>query len=434
MADRRRRRSRVHGLVLAVPLIAVPLAHPSAQSRLRFEAWTVAPSLSVSATYDDNVFAVPADDPDRQSDVSIRISPQVSLIANTRRHAFSVSGGATIGRFLDRTDQNFADFNLGANGRWDVTRTFDITGSLSFAQSEQDQADPDRILVDEVAQQTTTINSFSGSIAASKRWQRSTATVSTDISRQTFEELEATVFDPGLGLTPVDTVDLNADRPRTRIANRARWRYTVTRRYNVFATATYTLTRFDENNQIIERGGLVNNIVDVREGDSQDFETLSVQFGNGFDFDQVVEGDVSIGVTRRFSDDEGDDDNLALSFNADLDWTLSPRTSLNVSGRQGFDPATGDAGGSALNTNLGLNLSYRLSPQISLGANADVSRRSRTGSDRTDNRIGAGLSASYNVNQYASLSARYSYEQRFSDEPEREFTRNRIILSVVGRY
>ena len=397
---------------------------------IRTETWNLFPSLSFTTLYDDNVFALPEGDERLESDVSFILSPRLTAEANTRRHALAVQAGASIGRFIEQSDQDFNDFDLGVSGRWDVDRTLAITAGFDFAQTREDQADPDRRIDERFRTETTTINTFNGNVAARKDWQRLFARARAGVNRRVFDELNATALVVGRPGPPRE-VNINADRDRTRVPLNFRLGYDFDRSYNGFVNVGYTLVRFDEPE--LNLAQLTPDLLLVSEGDEQDFESLSVRVGSGVDFDQLVSGDFAVGLERRFGNQEGDD--LGFSFDADLDWTLSPRSSLGVSGSQGFEPASGgDAGGSSLVTRLGLDLSYALTRQFSVAGNVDYRRDDRGGGGRTDDDITTGVSASYAINRYASLSASYQYRQRNSTDADREFERNRVFLTVTGRY
>lgn len=460
MVDRRRGgAARTRVLISAILSACVPLAQASAQTQtaggldqlgIRTERWNLFPSLSLSAIYDDNVFAVPDDSAFLESDVFFVLSPEVTAEANTRRHALAITAGAQIGRYTDLSDQDFNDFDVGLNGRWDISRTFDLGASFNFARTTEDQSDPDRTRVAAELFETTSIKTFSGGLVARQRWQRAFARARVGLRRQTFEELDGVVFaetSPGSGLfLPTgDTVNVNADRDRTDIPLDFRIGYDLDRDFDIFVGLAYRIVRFDEPEQFVLRetgfvpvnGQLVATpvIVDTVDGQSQDFETLGIQMGTAVDFDRLVTGEFAVGAQRRFEEADSGDDEFAFSFDADLDWTLSPRSSLGVSGSQGFEPATGGgSGGSSLVTRLGLDLSYALSRQFSLAGNVGYRRDNRTGGGRTDDEINAGVSASYAINRYASLSAGYQFRQRTSTDAAREFDRNRVFLTVTGRY
>ncbi len=440
-------------LVLSV-LLGVPVTQPLAQTQtaggfeqlgIRTETWNIFPSLGLSAVYDDNVFAVPDDSDFLESDISFVLTPQVTAVANTQRHAFSVFAGGSIGRFVEQTDQNFNNYNVGGSARWDLSRTLNVSSSFGFSQTREDQADPDRDLFDQVATETTNINSFSFDLSASKNWQRLFMNIGTGVQRTTFDELDATIFEivGPFAVRTDESFDINADRDRTRIPLNLRVGYDVDRDYSVFFNISYSNIIFDEPEQFVDTAtaivlpeGVPQQVITGQsEGDSQDFQTLGLGVGANVDFDQLVSGSVSVGVQQRFPEDDDDEDNISLSFDLGLDWTLSPRTSLNLGGSQGFEPATADdAGGSTLNTRLNADLSYALTRQTSLGANVAYGRRSGGDDDRTDDDITTGVSASYAINRYASVSASYQYRQRFSTDTDREFTRNLVFVSLVGQY
>jgi hypothetical protein len=453
MADRGRVGvGRVRNLAVFALLTGAPLAQPLAQTQtaggfeqlgIRTEMWNIFPSIGLSTQYNDNVFAVPDDEEPLEEDIIFVVSPRVVAEANTQRHALAVSAGASIGRYVEQTDQNFNDFDVGVSGRWDVSRTFDVSASFEFARAQEDQTDPDRSLDRALRTETTTIDNFSGNLVASKDWQRWFARARTGVVRRTFSELDATLFDPGTG-DPTGQVNVNADRDLYRIPFGVRVGYDVDRDYNVFLDINYTVVRYDENEQDLTfapflevRPGqppvVVNRPVDVTEGDDQDFENLSFRVGTGVDFDRLVSGDFAVGVDRRFGDQEGDE--LGFSFDANLDWTVSPRTSVNFTGSQGFEPATGgDAGGSSLKTRLGVDVNYALTRQVSLGGRVAYLRDDRSNGGRTDDDVTTGVSASYAINRYASIAAGYEYRQRTSTDADREFTRNLVFLTLTGQY
>jgi hypothetical protein len=416
----------VNIVVLSTAMLA-PIGQPLAQEvddldqlGIRTERWNIFPSLGFSTVYDDNVFAVPKDNALLEDDVSFILAPEVTFEANTQRHAFSLGAGAEIERYLDQTVLNRNDFFVDTAGRWDVSRTFDVAASFGFSRRQEDQTDPDRALIGVAARETTQVNRFAGGLAVSKNWQRTFARASADVRRTTFEALDLTLDD--------ETVDLNADRDRFRIPFNFRLGYEVDRDYDLFVNLGYTLVRYDEPEQILTATG-------VEEGPSQDFDTLSLLVGTDVDFDRLVTGEFAVGVERRFEDSELEDDEFGFSFAADLDWTLSPRTELAFRGSQGFEPATADgAGGSALVTRVALDLSYALSRQISLGGNFGYIRDDRGEDARTDNDFRGGVSASYAINRFASVSANYEYRQRNSTDAFREFERNLVFLTLTGRY
>jgi hypothetical protein len=418
------------GLAMAV----APVAQAPAQvvgglepTGLRTEQWTIFPVLALSVSYTDNVFAVPEDDDRSESDLIYSASPSVTAVANLRRHAFSLSAGTNFSRFQDAEDLNFNNFNVSASGVWEATRTFNVSSSLSFARTAEDQADPDRTTIEEARTQSTNIDTLDWNVTASKDWQRTFASASAGVQRRTSEELELATFPPGSG-----TIDLNADDDRWTIPLSARVGYDVGRNYDVFVNVGYRMVRFDEPEQILI--GPPGVVLGVTEGDSQDFDSASLRVGSGLDFDRLVTGEFSLGLEKTF-EDEGDDGELGFSFDADLAWTVTPRTTVSFTGSQGFEPTSGDdGGGTALRTRIGVDLGYSLTRQISLGSNLAYLRDDRSDEDRVDDDIEAGVSASYAVNRYAQVSASYSYRQRTSNDPTREFTRNSVVLSVVARY
>lgn len=452
-----------HLLVAAAPLALVVSGiakaqeiGPYEQRGLRTETWNLFPSLSVGVGYDDNVRSVPDDNFLKEGDLFVAVRPELRAETNTQRHGLFVSAFADIRRFADLDEQDSNDFGVSAGGTWDVTRTFSIDGNFSFDQTQEDTADPDRTFED--VTDPTTINRFSGNIVARKDWTRSFAVLRGGINARRFEELNASLFPTLNDLindTPQGTVDVNEGRDVNTFRTALRMGFRPARNYDLFTNIGYRANRYPDDDINLLRwgafapdlctpilqtgqaiGGITpDNCTSVQSATTDDrsdnFDVYNVSVGTSLDFDRLVTGEFSIGVEYRDNEDDEAEDGFGLAFDGDLDWSLSPRTNLNLSLSQGFEPTRT---GSSQVTDLGARLAYALTPSAQIGANAGYERDKRDDSDRTDDTFLGGVFASYAVNRHLSLGATYDYEQRNSTEDAREFTRNIVFFNVVGRY
>ncbi len=460
-ADDSHRWFRVGVAVLPLVMIASGMAAaqdlgPYEQRGLRTGTLNFFPSLSFDVGYNDNVRAVPDDSFLKEGDFVFVVSPELRAETNTQRHGLFLNAFASIGRFTDITEENFNDFGVTAGGTWDVTRTFAINANFSFAQTQDPATDPDRTL-DEVVEPST-INRFAGNIVARKDWARSFAILRFGVNARRFEELEASIFPTLNDLindTPQGTVDANQGRDVNTFRSAFRIGFSPSRNYDLFTSVGFRANRFPENDISFVRWGsfapdLCTPILQTGEtiagvtpancasvqsattADSSDnFDVYTLAIGTSVDFDRLVAGEFSIGVDYRDNEDPANEDGFGLAFNGDLDWTLSPRTSLNLSLAQGFEPTRS---GAAQVTDIGARLAYALTPSAQIGANAGYGRDDREDVDRTDNTFLGGVFASYAVNRYLTVGANYDYEQRDSTEAGRDFTRNVVFLNLVGRY
>lgn len=440
------------------------------QRGLRTGTFNIFTSLDLALGYNDNVLAAP-DDSAVSGDFLTVISPNVRVESNTRRHLLFLNLEADSGRYFDLDDQNYDDFAAEVGGRWDITRTVSLGADLRYDDDHESSDDPDRRAEQLVG--TTEIDRYRGDVFLRKEWRRGFVRLGTGFRRTEYDDVGADVFatPADLGsLTPSGRVNLNDGRDVSSFPTNLRIGYRAGRTYDLFMNLSYRATRYDRNDLRVVRAGSSGEPLalacsallasggpaELAPGDplnplpraatrddcsrvtgsstssrNRDFDTYRVLFGTDVDIERLVSGEFSAGFEYRTFEDPGTDAGLGFSFAADLDWILSPRTTLNVNGEQGFRP-TSDGG--TVGTDLGSSVVYALSRRAQVGANVLYERDDREETDRLDQTVTAGLFTSYSFNRYLTVGANYTYRQRFSNVATREFDQNRFFLTVRGRY
>lgn len=401
-------------IALAAAVGACPLAVVAQelgdfeQRGVRLGAVNVFSQLGLSTDWDDNVFAVPKDGISvgdqtvgRESDFIFVLTPQVSVESNTQRHAFFFNGEAAIGRYATFSSQDFNDWALETGGRWDVTRTFFINGAIGYDSGHESATDPDR----RTLVQTTLVNILRGNVALNKRWQRSFLRFNTWATSTKYEDVEFA------------GVNLNEGRDVNRINNALRLGYRAGRDYDVFVELRRSQADFDNT--------------PTRNRDQQSW---GARLGTAVDIDRLVEGEFAAGIERTTFDDGETPDEIAFSFEGGLDWQLTPTTVAAVAASQSVEPSSNVNTSGSLDTEVSLLLSRSLSRRLVVSADAGYEREDFLNSNRLDQTYTAGLGAQYSVNRYLSLRAAYDFETRNSTVAVREFARNLISFSVLGRY
>ena len=368
------------------------------QRGLRLGAFDLFSQLRFTGAYNDNVFAVPDGGlagVGKQSDYFLIVQPQMLLETNARRHRFYLLANGSLGRYDDFDERNFNDFTVETGGRWDASRTFSVNAFAAYDNLHTSVDDDDR----RRSLQARDYDRFRGGIGLSRDWTRSFARVNSGVSRVEYQDL-------------VDGTD------NTRWNNRVRIGYRLDRQYDVFVEGRHNLTRYD-------------NPPGARNRDQTNWALLT---GTSVDFDRVVAGEFAVGMQYTTFEDGVTSDQLGFSFTGGLDFVLTPRTSLGFNASQAVEPSDAVGASGRNTTRLGLSLGPTLSRHVRLGANASYNRLDFLGISRLDETYGAGVSASYNVNRYVSVSASYSHTQRMSDETFREYTQNQVFLTLQGRY
>ncbi|MFW5833501.1 MAG: outer membrane beta-barrel protein [Pseudomonadota bacterium] len=418
MIDARWRRSGARafaGIATVVLLLGSP---PTlGQDRgLRLGAVDVLPQVSASVSYDDNINAVPEGGlPQfglaKEGDVVYLVSPQVRMQTNARRHRFFVNGRANLGRYQERDNLDYNDWTVESGFRWDKSRTFAVNALVGYDNLHESASDPDRRTFSE----TTTYDRFRASIALTQDFPRTFVRYNAGVTRTEYQEVLRSVVNPNTGA--LVTTNVNAGRDVTRLNHALRVGYRLDRQIDAFVQLNHRISEFDE--------------IPGRDRDQQAF---GLQVGTAVDLDRRVAGEVSFGVDHTRFDDPRTSAQTGFAFNIGLDWTLTPRTSLGISGSQAFEASDSAASAGSQVTTISTSLSHALSRQITIGANVGYDRESFVDSDRLDETLTAGLSSGYSVNRHVSLQAGYQYTERMSDTTFREYRSNRVFFTVVGRY
>ena len=85
---------------------------------VRAGGFLIFPKVEVGTTYDDNVFAT---ENDEEGDFIFQVLPTVTAQSDFSRHQLRFSAGADVGRYADKTSENYIDYFVTGAGRFDVT-------------------------------------------------------------------------------------------------------------------------------------------------------------------------------------------------------------------------------------------------------------------------------------------------------------------------
>lgn len=380
------------------------------QRGLRFGKFDVFSEFGVTALYTDNIFAVPGTGVPvgggelraKQSDYAAIVTPGVRVQSNSQRHDVFLQGTAELARYDEFTSQNYDDFTVEGGGQFDFTRNMFVSGVVGFDRGHDDSTDPDRRSI-------LRISKFDVYRGAARFFAR---------SQRTFVQLDGRAARREYAPLDLAGVNLNAGRDRLNVATSLRVGHQVSRSYDLFTTFRYRTTTFDDTPGLRDRSS----------------DRYGLLLGTTLDLDRRIEGEFAAGVEYGSFADERVDDQFGFTFSADLDFILSPRWLLNVQGGQAFEPTDSLVSTGRLRTNALADLSYIASRRLVTSAFVDYDRLDDIESPRIDDTVSAGVSAQYSVNRYLSFRASYDYTRRTSNETLREFDRNLILFSVLGRY
>lgn len=363
---------------------------------IRAGGFLVHPGLTVSETYDDNIFA----DPDEEADLITLVQPRINVRSNFVRHSLSLGFGSDFAFFADNDDEDYQDVFGNLAGRLDITRQSSLSLSFNGGRLHEGRDDPEDVEEDEI----TILRRFGGTASFSQQFNRLNFRLSQGVQRTDFDD--------------VGDVN-NDDRDRIVYNTRLRSGFFVSPRFNTFLEGRFNL---------VDRDAEVDDA-----GRDRDEHGWGVSSGVEVDITAVLFGEAFVGFRQQRFDEDDFDKESGISGGADLTWNPTALTTFVLSGSADFEPTTQDDASSNFERNIALDIDHELLRNLLIGATVGFEQDDFEGVDRTDDTVFAGARITYLLNRNFSLRGDYEFADRSSDRDDEEFTRNRFTLSVAAQ-
>lgn len=370
------------------------------------------PSISLSGTFDSNVFA---SEDDEKSDWGAVLAPRVDVNSDWTRHALNFSAGAVGTVWADYSQNDFLDAFAATDGRVDITRDDIVSGTLRFDRLHEDRDDPDSNGDSTIGQQ-----SDDGNLPRYYRGLLDTQ------YRHNFNRF-FTVVGGGVQKLKYDDIGDSeySRRDRWEYGGRARLGYQISPRIGTFVQGNYSWREY-ENDQFIDG--------DLQKRDNHGWRAA---VGTNVDITSILFGEMSFGYSRRYYDADGLNDSGGFGANGNLTWNVTPLTSVILTANSEVLESTvtfdGDAAEGNLQNGVGIEVQHELLRNVLLNGTLDYTRDDFQGTSRTDNVYGAGVGVSYLLNRNLTLDANYRFTKRDSDDDTAEFDRNIVLFGITAR-
>jgi len=383
--------------------------HPEYEAPgLRLGSFLAYPRLETSVETNDNIYATETNE---QSDTIWRTSPSVSVVSTWSRHSLQAYARGNIMRYSDFKEENANDIEIGARGRLDIQRFFELNLSGSHA----------RLAESRVAQNTPFASEKPieydldrASVGAQKTFNRVRLGVNVDYDNYNYDDGRTIAT----ATTPSVVIDQD-NRDREVVTVRGRADYAI-------SPDTAAFIQVSSNKRTYDIGS--TPLVAAR--DSDGYEVLA---GADFEISRLVRGDAAIGYLSQNFKDSRFEDIDGFGARVKLEWFPSELTTVtgNVS-RVVEDSVVVGAGG-FLSTTASLQVDHELLRNVILTGQVAHANDDFRGVDRTDSRWLGAVSGTYLMNRYVGVGLSYSYMDQGSSglDRGREFTVQKVALSLV---
>lgn len=370
------------------------------------------PALELNEGFNDNVFATPVANGQTPSFIQI-IKPGLELRSTWSNHMLNFRATGAFAFYTAAPIQNYQDFSVGADGRIDIQRNWNIYGGLSFNRQHEDPGTPNTVTGVVGA---TIYNLSSGNVGYYQKINRFSGRVD-------FRANYYNYYDNGLGLA--QGVVPNTDRDRMELQESVRFGYEFLNDYEVWVRGTLNQRLY---NTQPDAAGFFRN--------SSGWELVG---GFTIDIGGLTTAEVFAGylqqnyVDSRFQTLQGPQFGLAAYWTPLKELWVKPYVKRTVN-EAAF---VGDSG--YLGTSFGVEVDYKVLPNVRLNGRGDYSIADYQGSPSagTTNRFDqyylfqAGVM--YSPVREFFVGPQYQYVYRNSNQPGFNYGQNVILLRLGAR-
>jgi hypothetical protein len=172
---------------------------------------------------------------------------------------------------------------------------------------------------------------------------------------------------------------------------------------------------------------------------NRDSKGVTALVGANFELAALIRGEIGVGYIDQHYKDSAFQDYNGLGARAQVEWFPTQLTTVTITGSHSVEDAGLVGASSYLATNVGLEVDHELLRNLILTANGSYGDDDYRGIDRTDKRIGLGLSASYLMNRHVGLKLAYNHFKNDSSgadvaEAFRHYAVDRVGLTLTLQY
>ena len=365
--------------------------------------FTVYPRVTVDLEHNDNIYAVATGKID---DNVWRVKPEVAIRSDWSRNALGFFAGGNVIRYNDQSKENAEEYTLSANGRLDIERGSNVSGSAQYQR---------------LIEPRTAITAGTPAGSTPKPVQYDLITSGVSLVKE-FNRLRVTgrVDDKDFNYKDQGVAAFNQNtRDRNELSYGAKAEYAVSPDTAVYATATGNKKDYD-----------LASATDR----SSDGYVLGV--GANFDVSELVRGDVQVGYMKQSYDKAIYKDISGFSTKGSLEWFPTQLTTLGINGSRSIEESVAPGSAGFISNNLGASIDHELLRNVLLSASYTHGKDDYRGVDRSDKRDNFSTTATYLLNRRVGLFLTYNYLKQNSSGAAKasSFKDNKLTASVALQF
>lgn len=368
------------------------------------------PVLELNEIYNDNIYATSAAAGQTASFIQL-VKPSLELKSDWNNHMLNLFARGGFGFYTAAPSENFADFAVGADGRIDIQRNWNIYGGLSFNRLHEERGQPNTAVG---GNEVTKYNQLSGNLGYYQKFNRLSGRLEARVD-------DFTYFDNGLGLG--QGVIPNSDRNHTQFREALRVGYEYLDGFEVWARAGANQRRYRRG---VDTAGFTRH--------SSGWDAV---LGASFDFGGITSLEAFAGYAQQNYEEFRFRPLQAFLFGVNGYW--NPHRDLWVKPfvRRTVDEAAYVGESGFLNTAFGVDVTYNVLPNVRIDAHAAYSiadyRAATAFSDRFDEYVTFRAGVLYMPMREFFVGPQYQYVHRSSNQAGLDYGQNIVMLRLGAR-
>lgn len=366
--------------------------------------FTVYPRVTVDLEHNDNIYAVATGKTD---DNIWRVKPEVAVRSDWSRHALGFFAGGNVIRYADHGSENTEEYTVSANGRIDVARGSNITGSTQFQRLTEPRTSITAGSPAGATPKPVQYDLVTSSLVGVKEFNRLRVTGRLDDKDFNYKDQGSTLFNQNT-------------RDRNELSYGAKAEYAVSPDTAVYATATGNKKDYDTNLAAFDR--------------SSDGYVVGV--GANFDLSEVMRGDIQVGYMKQSYDQAAFKDISGFNAVGNVEWFPTQLTTIGINGSRTIEESVAPGSPGYISSNIGASIDHELLRNVLLSANASYGKDAYEQVDRDDKRTNFSATATYLLNRRVGLFLTYNYLKQESSGAQSgaSFKDNKLIASVALQF
>jgi hypothetical protein len=367
--------------------------------------FTVYPRVTVDLEHNDNIYAVATGKTD---DNIWRVKPEVAVRSDWSRHALGFFAGGNIIRYADKGTEDAEEYTLSANGRIDIARGSNITGSVQTQHLVEPRTAP---TAPTASGAPVEYDLNQGSVSLTKEFNRLRLVGRLEDRDYNYDDVRNVA---GTGVVDQDF------RDRNEFTYGGKAEYAVSPDTALYVSATGNKKDYDSKAVATNR--------------TSDGYVLGV--GANFDVSELVRGDLQVGYMKQSYDNPAFKNISGFSAAGRVEWFPTQLTTVGLNGSRSIEESTATGSQGYISNNIGASIDHELLRNVLLSAAVSHGKDNYKGVDRDDKRDNFSATATYLLNRRVGLFLTYNYLKQDSSGAAKgaSFKDNKLIASVALQF